>query len=301
MKRFTLIDRTEFRLLQRILNEGPAAVRPVLAQRRDLGFNCARVLSQTDLMFTLHPRDYPAAVYDGAVHQMIELLAEYGSYVNFVAYADERNIQSGPSHWNRLGAIMQQYPGCGILSGCNEADITVNAVPFLSQLQKIPGVICTRGSHGGSTNMPPLPHMDAAEVHSNGQSEWWRKNGHNPMEDIAWTAHIPAWMSEQPRPDQDPNVGRHADSGGIGALLSAGATFHCSEGKVSELFGFSLTHAQAFVARMRGVPEHMLTGSPTPGLGAEGHYDRVDDSSVLRRYRKTLPDGRSWEETARLP
>lgn len=296
MKRFTLIDRTEFRLLQRMLNEGPAAVRPVLAQRRDLGFNCARVLSQCDLMFRLHPQDYPESVYDGAVLQMIALLAEYGSYVNFVCYADERNINSGPGHWGRLGALMQSVPGCGILSAVNEADQTVNQVPFLSQLQKIPGVICSRGSNGGGDNMPPLPHMDVGEVHNNGQSEEWRKD-HNPMEDIGWPAGIPAWVSEHSRPDQgtlaDP--GRYGDCGGIGALLCAGSTFHCTEGKYSDLFGPSLPHARTFAARMLAVPSDFLGGC------APNQYRRIDDSSVLRHYRKTLPDGRSHDETARLP
>src|SRR5262249_8544064 len=154
-----------------------------------------------------------------------------------------------------------------------------------------------RGSNDGVTDVPPRPWMDWEELHTNGQSEWWRK-AHNAMElsqgagDLQGSG-VPAMVTEQTRcADGTPEGGepRHwEDAGGVGALLVAGTCFHSVNGKWSRLWDdLEAANAAGMIARAHGVPLEFQAGA----------YHRAEPNppGVLRRYQRILPDGRFWEE-----
>lgn len=285
LKRITLIDRTAFRLTHAILTQGVDSMRPFMEQGVRCGFNMARVFSACDLMFRLHPQDYPESVYDDAILATADLCNKYQTYLNLVAYVDQSRIGLPRTHWDRLGALARARTNI-LLSAVNEEDNAINDVPFIAELPTLPGVICSRGSNGGATDIPPRPTMVFEELHTNAQSEWWRKP-HNAME-----LAQPAWVTEQPRyPDQDPNAYRFQDAARVGVLLTAGApTYHTQAGRLCELWAPECeADAKAVCDAAKEMPLEFQ----------DGLYSRVDDPRYLRVYRRTLSDGRFWEVRVR--
>lgn len=285
--RFTAIECTDFNLLARYLNEGAAAIRPVLAERRNVGFNMLRVWTafSGDAVFEseigrLVPAEHPE-LYD-KLPAFCSLCAEHGMYVELTAFT------GGPiaGHWENLGRVLPAVTNV-IVELVNEnnahrPNIDTNAY------QPLAGVVTSHGSNG-SQAVPPRPPWDYETFHTNDAPEWWRKGGHNGMELSEGDAegqippsHKPVIANENTRPDRDGNPNHQEDAAAAAALLIAGSCFHSASGKKSAPFGGDVGFAQAFVRGARSVNLDFQ----------DGRYLREEPGQFLRVYSKVLPDGR---------
>ncbi len=284
---FTAIDRSDFRLLHIALTEGLDACKPIFQQRKDYGYNMARVFGTCHFMFRLYPSEWPN--YYDVLESLKQLASGYGCYLNFVATADAPTsiptVKAQLEHWEQCAKVLTGH----LLSAGNELDQPVNRLESLPLLTKQLGVLCSRGSNGGAADVPPRPWMDWEELHTNAQSEWWRKS-HNTWElsvgnKTTEASHVPAMTTETPRAaDQDGNAQHHRDDGEVAALLPAGKTFHSESGKYSRLWdGQEAVCAKASADGSRSVPLEFQ----------DGHYNRPVDPQYLRVYQRILPTGRA--------
>lgn len=300
IQRINLIDRTEFRFAHKLREQGPAAVIPVAQQRQRVGFNCARIFATAKLLFDFDPAQTGLTKHQDVILAASDILAVHGSYTNLVVFADARvfgwSKKQQLDFWRAMGEVCQMRPGQFLLSAVNEENNGgangVNHLEALNDLQPIPGVLCSRGSNDGATDLPPLPVMQWGETHTNAQSEWWRKD-HNAMADVANVYDTIAGVTEKPRPDQDPEIHHHEDAAAVGALLCGFSTFHFDEGRYSNLVvegGLTWQCMTAFVRGARSVPLEFQAGA----------YYRPVDPAYLRVYGRRLSDGRSKEVTVRF-
>ena len=291
LERFTVIQTSNFNGLNRYRREGWHAMDPVLTQRQELGFNSLRDWTVYDIggIGITGPPD--AELYR-IIPEYLAFCADYGLYVEVTAftgispYWDRNNPQAMIDHWNRLDDALDGCTNLLDLEAVNEGDNAPNAGVPLDRLRRPIGKIASHGS--AIQDAPPMqPHWDVAGYRSP-SSEWQRKVGHNAMEWAdAWG--IPVWTNEYPRTDNDPNPQHWYDGAASSVLLCAGAgCFHSPEGKNATLFsGQTLVCAEAFIAGARSVPLEFQDGA----------YSRPEPNppSVIRRYRRTLPDGRFYE------
>lgn len=293
---WTAIECSDFNLLARYVQEGEAAIRPVLAQRRDIGFNLLRVWTLYDIpkIGRLTPCPYDR------IPAFVGLCATYGLRVEFTAYTG-----ANPAHWDQLVAACQQCSPTPLLEYVNELDVNKgkpeadgsymdcdrgenggeNPV-IVSHGQRIvhakpAGLLCSHGSNG-SQSWPVFPLWDYGTFHTNGANEEQRKIGHNAME-IA--NDVPMITNETSR---FPEVGMWGgadlerqkqlafDSAAGAALLCAGACFHSVQGKTSELFDAEHEAvARAWVAGVKSVDLQFQ----------HGNYERHEPPDpFLRRY-----------------
>lgn len=252
--RWTGIETTDFHLFGRYENGEDIA--PVVQQRVGLGFNLLRVGTRYDLRHTPDGRpinigrctlaDHPT-LYDD-LPQFARWCAARGVYLELLSYFGREDFD--PTHWNRLGDVLLDEPNV-FLSLVNENDQAGNHID-LSPYAKHPGILCSRGSHG-SQMLPPGPHWDYVELHTNGAPYEQRKIGHN-----AWeiNPNLPAWSSETSR---YPDVGMWTVAGSVdqqeqlaydstraSVLLAAGSgCFHSVNGKNSTLWDEPATRVAA--------------------------------------------------------
>ena len=271
-ERFTAIECSDFQLLQRYLHG--ADLRPVLAQRRDCGYNIVRVLGMCAGMFWLKPQEEPK--YWSGVRDLCALCATYGVYVELTVFADATVIMPLPGmqlqHWEMVGRTLYGGPSL-LVEAVNEADQTINRLASLMDLEPLPGLLCSHGSNG-SEQLPVRPWWDYETFHTNGAYQWPRKVGHNAAE-LSWGAetvpasNVPVVANENTRyPDRSQSLTNAYDAAAGAALLCAGSCFHSVHGKTSELWvGLELDAAKAWAAGARSVPLHCQSG----------HYRHRDD------------------------
>jgi hypothetical protein len=242
---FTAIQCSDFNLLNRW--QHGEDITPVLAQRRDVGFNMLRVWTLYALdaanIGTFLDIDY------ARIPAFLRVCASYGLYVEFTAYTSIERT----THWNMLVAFCRASTNV-LVELVNEGDLPVNQIN-MSQYVRPSGVLASHGSAGSQT-VPPWEPWDYGTLHYNDASEWWRKTAHNPMEDFADVHHRPAIANENTRyPDRDASLAHAYDAAAGAALLTAGACFHSVSGKSSVLWaGVELDAARAWAEGARSVP-----------------------------------------------
>jgi hypothetical protein len=300
----TIIQATDFKAFLKFVLGQTAELKTVFSQRRDLGFNDLRVLSMCRNMFDLNPAN--VADYFARLGDFFDFAAQHELRVTLVVHADSRLVMPDQgqqvAHWNRCGDVARPHTNVR-LSLVNEVEQTPNVIDP-NAFQKIPGVLCSRGSHGGGDLVGPRPWWDWEEAHHNGQSEAQRKIGHNTMENSVGAENheaskVPCESSESSRfPDQwgVPPDQMKAYAFAIGqsaALLCAGACFHSPSGKESRLFsGLELECATEWAKGARSVPLEFQKGQYR-------HLPELEGPGITRVYRRVLGDGRSFE--TRIP
>ena len=289
--RWTAIETSDFHAFGRFLNGED--IRPVLTQRRDLGFNLLRVWTRYILspgIGTCRLEDHPD-LYE-RLPAFLSLCARFGLYVELTAFTGKHDFPLAEQpenlyrHWHALSGAVDATNV--IVSLVNEQDQhnddpqTGNAVP-IDAFGPIPWLLCSHGSNGADHDTV-RPFWNYGEYHSNGLSEWWRKNGHNAME----LDPGPMICNEATRcPDNDSNPDHYYDAAAGAALLCAGSCFHSVNGKRSQLFeGIELACAKAHVAGAKSVPLEFQDGQYL-------HRSDLETPDLLRVYQRRLPDGRA--------
>lgn len=300
----TVIQTSAFMDLARLIEEGADALRPVFQQAKDLGLNDRRVFSVNKLLREASgkPAFVPSPAYWSNAHRLCELAAEYGQRITMVVLVDVRALgwtrQQQQAHWIEWGGVALQHPNIR-LSLVNEIDQAPNILD-LNDFDPIPGVLCSRGSHGGTNGGVPgqpfgcgvRPWWDWEECHSNGQKKAEKEEQRVPAhlckemtdgEGDTLASHRPAECSEMSRfPDQWGGYANLEDVafaiGQSTALLGAGGCVHTLEGRTSQLFVAALPYVRKFCEGARSVPLRFQ----------KGRYNRPDDPNFLRVYERIL-------------
>jgi hypothetical protein len=308
-QRVTVIEATDFALFQRFL--AGEDITPVLAQRKELGFNTLRVLGMCQQMFRLFPQEH--GNYYEQLAAFANLVASFGLYIEFVVFADATVVMPDAGQqvafWQLVGVVAQKLTNVSLELG-NELDQPINRLAAVNVVAPTTGVLCSRGSNGSQVPAVRDPFVAPLQAgasgwwnyetfHTNDAFEWWRKAGHNAMElsdgarypdgSISIPAsHVPALTNENTRPDKDGNINHFYDAAAGAALLCAGSCYHCEGGKFSRLFDASEHQfASAWVAGAKSVPLEFQ----------DGRYIRRDDlltADLLRIYERRLNDGRGF-------
>lgn len=272
--RFTAIQASDFNLLARY-SRGED-IKPVLAQRRDAGFNMLRVWT------LMHLSQFGIGDLDPCPYNMIpsflRLCSRYGLYVELTAYTSTRD----PLHWFKLVDSVEDSTNV-ILELVNENDQVANHINT-DNYAKAPKTLCSHGSNG-SQAQPVEPFWDYATFHTNDAPEWQRKVGHNAME--IWNG--PTLSNENTRcPDRFTSLMLAYDSAAGAALLCAGSCFHSVHGKNSTLWeGQEFECAKAWAEGAKSVPLGYQDGR-------YNHPIQLEGPDILRAYQRILDDGRSW-------
>lgn len=284
-ERITIIQCSDFGLYPLFL--AGQDIRPKLKQRSDIGFNCVRNFG-IGFPFDQHPDDYPNDKFYTELPQYASLLAEYGLYFEFVAFAGIRRIPKASdqlNYWNKLVSALQPITNV-LLEAVNENDVPANTVSTLQVLPRPVGVISSHGSNGKNpgapnANPPVSPFWDYATFHHNDEFEWQRKVGHNSME--LWNG--PTLANENTRAaDRFQSANLAYDAAAGASLLCAGSCFHSVQGKTSELFtGLELELAKAWVAGAKSVPTYCQMG----GYRHDAiHIQMENDENLMRVYQR---------------
>jgi hypothetical protein len=283
-ERFTVIEASDFSLFKRYLDGED--IRPVVDQRRALGFNTLRVwLLNRSVVVNggIHPADY-LHFYE-ALTRFVDAV---GMYVELTVFTSTQGLMPNPAdqqrHLDRTADAVRGKPNV-LLELANEIDQHDNA-PSPS-LVRPAGVLISRGSNGADS-VPPRHDApwDEELYHTNDLPEWWRKTGHNAME-WADQSGRPCRTNENTRfPDNDQSEAHAYDAAMGAALLCAGSCFHSQGGKTSVLFrDRELTCAHAWVDGARSVPLEFQAG-------AYQHLQNLEGPDCIRAYSRRLPDGR---------
>jgi hypothetical protein len=272
----TVIGCSDLQLFDGWLAGGRDAVRPMVEQRKALGFNLLRVWSICAFLFRLDPDD---PVLDHFYPNLLDFLTyvcvEVGLNVELTAFVDVNRPEllglDVARHWQNLRAVLQQpeFRHRVLLERVNEQDIGVNTIA-LAEFPPPAEVRLAGAGSGGADARPPVdvPGWTYAGFHPDRSADWPRKVGHNAMEDLADKFGVPGTSNETCRPDQGrgPVAADFFDAAANAALLSAGATFHSQAGKDSVLLGGDeLVCAMAWVAGARAVPLEFQQGTYIAG------------------------------------
>lgn len=275
-ERFTLIGATDFNLLGRYLVGED--IDPILAQRRDLGFNSLRVFTAIDVpgIGSFWPAQFPD--FYQQISRFLDKLAVFNLRAELVGFSGPYGFFTGDDakvdHWNRLVAAVQGKTNV-TLELVNEGDHVANKdIPF-DRLGKPAGVLA---SHGSSTEdtLPVTPFWDLITFHPSADT-FWRKAGHNCGE--LWDG--PCVSNEFSRSPDREALSIHWEDAGKGcALLAAGCVLHSVDGKSSTLFsGVELENAQAFVRGMKSVPLACQNGGYV-------HRGDLEVPGIIRAYQR---------------
>lgn len=282
---WTMIEASDFNLLGRFV--AGENIEPILEQRATTGFNTLRVFTAYDIagigVLKPSPQLYTLLV------NFLHLCAQYGLYVELVAFTGPYqtvflNDAAKVDHWESLITACTGETNV-FLERANELDNSPNTNIPLNQLRWPSGILCSAGSNSAD-HAPVLPVWDYASYHSNDLNEWWRKTGHNSMEQ-ADLHYVPVTGNENTRfPDKDSNSNHAYDAALAAALLCAGSCYHSVRGKTSELWADQeLVCAIGWVAGAMGVDLQFQAG-------VYHHRTDLETSGVLRAYDRQLPDGR---------
>lgn len=293
--RMTVIQASEFSLFKRYLDNDSPTFDPVIAERRQVGFNTLRVwlLNHSVVAFRngieqdmIHPSQYPD--FYPRLTQFVDYLGTQGFCVELTVFTQTETLMPDhgqqQEHLNRTADAIRGRSNV-ILETVNENDQHDNEV--WDGLSRPEGVIISHGSNGADQSGVE-PVWDYTLYHTNGLNEWWRKTGHNAMEK-ADDFNVPAICNENTRyPDSDSSTTHAYDAAAGASLLCAGACFHSQGGKFSRTFDpTELAAAQSWVTGALSVPLEYQAGQ----------YLRRDDlltPELLRVYERRLSDGRGW-------
>ena len=298
---FTVIGASDFNLFGRFaVGED---ITPILDDRE--GFNMLRVWLSYDVDGIGH---YDGRTDTNAMDKLVKFqrfLAKKGKWSKLTLMTDAVRRGVAPAD-----QIIWQQGVIGTIIGNNLTNATLemgneygaghdkdgrptDGTNWFLGLPRPIGVFSSAGSVGGggwphftqNGAVPTLPMWDWEEYHSNAQSEWWRKAGHEPME-MANANGQPACASENVRPDQDPTRAHHEDAAGSSALLSGCYFYHSNAGKTSTLFSpEEKLIANLIINAMRKVPTYCQ----------DQPYIRVDGvPGMLRFYKKGNDPACSW-------
>lgn len=297
----TVIGLSSFRLFDRWLAGGRAAVAPIVEQAKALGFNQLRVWSMCEFLFRLDPED---PIFDHYYANLLDFLLyvcrEVGLHVELTVFVDVNRLErfeldAQLRHWQQVCDVVNRVdlrtrvP----LELVNENDIGFNTID-VARFARPAGLLACAGSNGADAR-PVVPVWSYATFHPDRPGDWPRKVGHNAME-WADTLAVPVVTNETCRPDQGrgPVPADFFDAAANAALLCAGATFHCDAGKQSKLLdGAELDCARAWVAGARAVPLEFqagayiaghLTGFPlnwSAGDSSRAHGRQLDNRACL--------------------
>lgn len=272
-ERLTIIECTEFQLLQRFL--AGEDIRPIVQDRANLGFNLLRVLGMCANMFPLNPRadDH---YYDGLT-VLASILNEEGMNMEFTAFADASAVspdfKDQMNHWERTNYELRNKHNVIIeLTNENDHPSGINKIDNIDQFVPLYSNISSHGSNGSDAE-PVRPWWQYETFHTNDSYEWWRKVGHNAMEksgesDYPVASGVPVIANENTRPDRDNKIHHFYDAAAGAALLCAGSCFHSNNGKFSQILDDETRpFAKAWADGAKSVP-----------LTAQGQmYHRRDD------------------------
>jgi hypothetical protein len=232
---------TDFLLYKRWL-EGED-ITPLLRERREAGANLLRVFMQCHNIAHFYPADYDG--YYERISVFSESLASQGFWWEAVAYCDEQNVKSGPSHWTLLTDQLKRCDNA-VAELVNEHK--QNGVDPSRFAHPGGGLLCSRGS--GLSDEPPFrPGWDFYGWH--GRRDWPKVT--SSTEDMWYIANCKAdgWHSDNPafqpprpivhdepmgfaanaepnRRSNDPNLARLL--GAAAVTLGAGGTYHSENG-----------------------------------------------------------------------
>jgi hypothetical protein len=289
-ERWTAIETSDFNLLARYLNGED--IRPVLAQRAEVGFNLLRVWTLMDLgqfgIGRLRLEEHPD-LYQ-RLPAFLELCAERKLYVELTAYTGIND----PNHWTALLAAVASSPNV-IVELVNELDQNSDEPDHLGRVFDLnrferppPPILVSHGSNGSQAR-PVQPFWDYATFHTNGAPEEPRAVGHDASQ--IWSG--PTLTNETSRhPDNVRDANQAFDAAAGAALLAAGSAFHSVHGKNSHLFeGLELELAKAWVAGARSVPlecqsEPFVHRQDLQGPSTLTVYQRGDDPRCLVTIRR---------------
>jgi len=286
MRRFTIIQATDFNLLNRF--RAGEDIKPVLEQRATTGFNYLRVWTayNIDRIGRAVPREQPN--FYSAIPAFVQLCANYGLYVELTAATGPwggifDTEQEKLDHWNQLIASVGSATNVS-LEVINEANNAPNQPWPVQQCQQPGGLLASHGSNLIDDD-PVTPVWNVAGFHPGADPRKW---GHNAME-RADMFHIPIWSGETVRfPDNDSSTVHAFDGAAAAALLCAGACFHSVNGKLGQLWtGQELACAQAWAQGALSVPLEFQAGFYR-------HRDDLEGPGIVRAYSRTLPDGREF-------
>ena len=281
---WTAVQVSDFNLLNRW--QHGEDITPILAQRRDTGFNLLRVWTLYDLV-AANIGQFLDIDY-ARIPDFLALCARYGLYVEFTAYTSLERV----GHWDQLVAACQGQTNV-MLELVNEGTLPVNQIS-MGWYARPTGILASHGS-GGAEGVPPWEPWDYVTYHTNGSSEEQRKVGHNAMEkpQVILNWYGPVVTNETSRyPEVGMWVGadparRRAlafDSAAGAALLCTGSCFHSICGKTSVLFDAATVDAAlAWTQGARSVPLAVQHGA----------YTRRDDlltPDLLRVYQRGETD-----------
>lgn len=253
---FTAIECSDFKLLKLYLEDGEAAILPVLEQRRSLGFNMVRVFGMCDLMWKLNPAAVP--LFYSRLKLFLQFVNAHRLYVEFSVFPDcaivmpDRGEQE--THWARV--IDAVRGTLTLLERQNEGDQGPNAIE--NTFARPVGVLASNGSNGSQAT-PIRPWWDYETFHTNDAPEFWRKVGHNAMElsdgaETITASHVPILANENTRWDHDGNDQHAFDAAAGAALLCAGSCCHTPSGKESTIWqGDELRWAQQWANGAKSV------------------------------------------------
>jgi hypothetical protein len=297
---WTQIACSDFRLFDRYIRGED--IHPILAERREIGFNMLRVFGMCGNMFQLRPQEYGERYWSSLV-PFIELCGSYGFYVEWTAFVDATVVMPDKNEqlafWDRLCRELTGLVNL-VCEAINEAEQSINYLASLQELRQPAGLISSHGSKGvvdaAREAVCVEPLWSYGTLHPGRPEDWPRLQGHNTMEDVADKFGKPGTCNESCRPDQGrgPIPSDWFDGAANAALLCAGATMHSQCGKDSRLFDpTERACAEAWVKGAKAVPLDYqrgayiaghLSGYPinwAPGDSARAHGRLIADHACL--------------------
>lgn len=209
--------------------------------------------------------------FDGRQHAdqlrpFCEWLASTGRRVELTCWADTLRIEPDPAKqlaWVRqVDALVGDLPYVSI-EGVNEDGVHDNTAPGLQVPTPIQNALASHGAaRTTSTNWSTAqPVWRVACVHTDRDSEWMRKVGHNAAE-AGWRFGTAARNNEIKRPDQYGYRANEAFEAAAGAMLFlSGATFHCASMRDNQIMtDGERACAQAWLAGLAAVPIEYRAG-----------------------------------------
>src|SRR5262249_53129973 len=195
----------------------------------------------------LYPREH--ADYFDRLPEFLALNAEFGLYVQFVAFADTQRSVPGPGaqrdHWNALCDRLRPISNV-VLERVNEQDSHDNRLD--TDLPRPQGICASFGSNGAGAD-PPGPFWDYADLHSERRGDFalstttvhFAINGFSGEHGSAGFegTHRATVVSEPPGFADDMQPGRRTNDPqiaylmGVGCRWGAGGTAHCDAGIMS--------------------------------------------------------------------
>lgn len=236
-QRFFLNGATGFNATARFAYEGSDALRPLLDQRRRLGFNAIRLWTAYDvpLIGRLVPREMPD-FYERIIPGVAHLCAEYGQYPYITGLTGAFSTTLGgmleiADHDRRLQAALATVP-FALYDRRNEASKPFNQID-MAQMSPLFYDMASQGSNQQDED-PPQPYGRFFGRHP-GSSEWQRKVGKQNF-DFANDQHVEIEGVDDETVRVEP-AGEHSrlhchDAGACGAFFIAGAFFHSAQAKL---------------------------------------------------------------------